>query len=216
MIDIVREIEAIQREVGEGRIPAGEGRTIRLRRDYDAPIDDVWDALTNPERIGRWFLPISGDYRLGGRYQFEGNAGGEILACERPNRLKVTWVYGEPASDADISEVEVRLSTVDGGGDPARLRAHGGRPGRDVGPVRPGRGRRGLGRGLLGLPLHLRGGSIGDSEAWQVSAEGREFSTRSSEAWGEANRAAGADPETVAQGVANTTAFYAPEPDATS
>ena len=112
MIDIVRQAEAIEREVGEGRLPSGPARAIRLRRDYDAPIDDVWDALTNPERIGRWFLPISGDYRLGGRYQFEGNAGGEIVACERPNRLKVTWVYG-PDGDADPSEVELHLSAVD-------------------------------------------------------------------------------------------------------
>jgi len=44
MIDIVHEIEAVQREVGEGRVPAGVGRAIRLRRDYDAPIDDAWDA----------------------------------------------------------------------------------------------------------------------------------------------------------------------------
>ena len=55
MIDIMREIEAIQREVGHGRIAAGEGRTIRLRRTYEAPIDDVWDALTNPERMSLEF-----------------------------------------------------------------------------------------------------------------------------------------------------------------
>ena len=95
MIDIVREIEAVQREVGSGRIAAGEGRAIRLRRTYDAPIDDVWDALTTPERITRWFLPISGDYRIGGRYQLEGNAGGEILACDGPHRFRVTWAYGD-------------------------------------------------------------------------------------------------------------------------
>ena len=41
MIDIVNEIWAVQREVGEGRIAAGEGRTVRLRRTYDSPIDDV-------------------------------------------------------------------------------------------------------------------------------------------------------------------------------
>ena len=42
MIDIIREIEAVHREVGEGRVPAGVGRAIRLRREYDAPIEDVW------------------------------------------------------------------------------------------------------------------------------------------------------------------------------
>ena len=115
MIDIVREIEAVHREVGEDRIPAGHGRSVRLERDYEAPIEDVWDAVTNPERIGRWFLPISGDYRIGGRYQLEGNAGGQILECNRPSQFKVTWVYGPMPSDVDISEVEVRLSAVDGG-----------------------------------------------------------------------------------------------------
>ncbi len=46
------------------------------RRRYAGAVDEVWDALTNPERIPRWFLPISGELRLGGRYQLTGNAGG--------------------------------------------------------------------------------------------------------------------------------------------
>src|SRR6476619_4582258 len=112
MIDIVNQIEAVRREVGEGRIAAGEGRAVRLRRTYDAPVEDVWDAVTNPERISRWFLPISGDLRLGGRYQLEGNAGGEILACEQPRRYRVTWVYGEMADAAEVSELEVRLTSA--------------------------------------------------------------------------------------------------------
>jgi hypothetical protein len=71
-------------------------------------------------------------------------------------------------------------------------------------------------QGLLGLTLHLRGESVGDSVAWQVSDEGRRFATASSEAWGEAYRATGADPEAVARAVAGTTAFYAPPTDAQS
>jgi uncharacterized protein YndB with AHSA1/START domain len=216
MIDIVREIEAVQREVGSGRIAAGEGRAIRLRRTYEAPLEDVWDALTNPERIGRWFLPVSGDYRVGGRYQFEGNAGGEIVACERPNRLQVTWVYGEPASDADISEVEVRLSAVDGSSTRLDFEHRAIVPDDRWAEYGPGAVGVGWDGGLLGLALHLRGGSVEDPEAWQLSAEGRDFSTRSSQAWGAANQAAGADPDTAARGVANTTAFYAPDPEATS
>jgi len=39
----------------------------RLRRCYDAPIGDVWDACTNPERIARWFMPVTGDFRPQGR-----------------------------------------------------------------------------------------------------------------------------------------------------
>ena len=51
MIDIVKEIEAVQRGVGSGRIAAGEGKVIRLTRTYDAGIDDVWAALTTPELV---------------------------------------------------------------------------------------------------------------------------------------------------------------------
>ena len=215
MIDIVREIDAVQREVGEGRVPAGVGRSVRLRRDYDAPIEDVWDALTNPERISRWFLPISGDYRLGGRYQFEGNAGGEIVACERPHRLKVTWGYGESTSDVDASEVEVRLSVVDGGATRFEMEHTAVVPDEMWAEYGPGAVGVGWDQGLLGLSLHLGGGArVVDPAAWPLSAEGRDFFARSSKAWGEANRAAGADAEAVARGVANTTVFYAPDPEA--
>jgi uncharacterized protein YndB with AHSA1/START domain len=216
MIDIVREIEAVQREVGEGRIPAGVGRAIRLQREYDAPIEELWEAITNPDRIGRWFLPISGDYRVGGRYQFEGNAGGEIVACDRPNRLKVTWVYGEPASETDVSELELRLSSL--GPDTTRFELEHTAVVPDEMWSEYGPGAVGVGwdQGLLGLSLHLRGGSVDDPIAWQLSAEGRDFATRSSEAWGEANRAAGADAEAAARGVANTITFYTTDPNAAS
>ena len=216
MIDIVREIEAVQREVGSGRIAAGAGRAIRLRRTYDAPIEDVWDALTTPERITRWFLPISGDYRVGGRYQFEGNAGGEILTCERPHRLAVTWVYGEVTSPSDVSEVEVRLTSAGEGTTTLELEHTAIVPDDRWDQYGPGAVGVGWDGALLGLTLHLRGESVGDSMAWQVSDEGRDFFTRSSAAWGAANEAAGADPAAAARAVANTTAFYAPEPDAPS
>lgn len=212
MIDIVREIEAVRRVTSDRTTPVGNGKAVVLEREYDAAIEDVWDAVTNPERISRWFLPISGEYRIGGRYQLEGNAGGEIVACERPSRLKVTWFYGEPASPDDVSEVEVRLSSV--GADRTRLElAHVA----DVPPEQwpqfgPGAVGVGWDGALLGLGLHLKGGSISDPNAWMVSDEGRDFYTRSSHAWGEAYRAAGADDEAVATAVENTTQFYAPDP----
>ncbi len=216
MIDIVREIEATQREVSARRVPAGSARAIRLQRDYDAPIAEVWDALTNPERISRWFLPISGDFRIGGRYQLEGNAGGEIVACERPNRLKVTWVYGEPASEADVSELELRLSSVDADRTRFELEHTAAVPDEMWSEYGPGAVGVGWDQGLLGLTLHLQGGSVGDPIAWQLSDEGRDFATQSSQAWGEANKAAGADEDAAARGVANTITFYTQDPNASS
>lgn len=216
MIDIVNEIDSVQRELRDGHIPAGDGKMIRLQRDYDAPIEDVWDAVTNAERLSRWFLPISGDYRVGGTYQLEGNAGGTILECDRPNRLKVTWVYGENPTDADVSEVEVRLSTADGGATRLELEHIAVVPEEFWTTYGPGAVGVGWDMTLLGLSLHLRGGDIDDKEAWQLSGEGREFATRSSQSWGEASLAAGEDPDAVKQMVANSTAFYAPDPSAVS
>ena len=148
MIDIEREIEAIQRSVGTA--PLGDRRRHRPSASserYDSPIEDVWEALTTPERISRWFLPISGDYRLGGRYQLEGNAGGEILECDRPHRFRVSWVIGRDGRCGPRlrgrGASHARRSRIHDG----RARAHRHRPRRVLGPVRTGRRGRRLGWG---------------------------------------------------------------------
>jgi hypothetical protein len=68
---------------------------------------------------------------------------------------------------------------------------------------------------LLGLSLHLRGGSIEDPDAWGQSPEARRLMTDSSNAWGAAFEAAGATSAEAATATENTTKFYAPDPDPT-
>ena len=111
MTDISSSQTEIHREVGRRQIAAGEARTALLRRRYDAPIEDVWDACTDPVRLARWLLPVSGDLRVGGTFQLQGNASGEILRCESPRLLTVTWIYGDRPAD----EVELRLSRGEDG-----------------------------------------------------------------------------------------------------
>jgi uncharacterized protein YndB with AHSA1/START domain len=214
MIDIAREIDAVQRELTAGRLGDAEAKVITMRRTLDAPIDDVWDALTNPARIGRWFMPISGEYRVGGRYQLEGNAGGEILVCERPNRFRITWVYGEP-TDGSRSEVEVRLASAGTDATTFEMEHIAVVPDEFWTQYGPGAVGVGWDMGLLGLGLHLATGeTVGDPTAWQLSDEGRAFATRSSEAWGAANVAAGTADDAAATAVANTIAFYTTDPTA--
>jgi uncharacterized protein YndB with AHSA1/START domain len=179
MIDIASQLNAIHRQV-EQQLPAdgsGERVSVLLRRGYDAPIDDVWDAVTQPDRIKRWLMPISGELRVGGSFQLEGNAGGEILTCEPPRLLRVT--FGAPASI-----VEVRL-TPDGDGDtvlelehtvPIEI-AQSGAGALYVGPGWDG--------ALLGLGLFLRGEAVGDPVAAANSPEAQEFSKQSVHAWAE-------------------------------
>ncbi len=48
MTDIAGSLTTTHREVGSRRIATGEARTALMRRRYDAPIEDVWDACTDP------------------------------------------------------------------------------------------------------------------------------------------------------------------------
>lgn len=211
MIDSASQINDTHREVGNRRIPAGEGRTVLLRRSYDAPIEDVWGACTDPDRISRWFLPITGDLRVGGTYQLEGNAGGDILRCEPPRLLKVTWVFGDDPTEADVSEVEVRLSPGDDGGTVLALEHAAVVDPTFWAEFGPGAAGVGWDLALLGLSMHLRGEVIEDQQAWEGTPEARQFIAQSSRAWGAAHEASGATPAEVAAAVEHTTAFYAPQ-----
>jgi uncharacterized protein YndB with AHSA1/START domain len=82
MIDVTHQISAVQRRVGTRTLAAGEARIVVISQTYDAAVADVWDACTNADRIPRWFLPVSGELKPGGRYQLEGHAGGTIERCD--------------------------------------------------------------------------------------------------------------------------------------
>jgi uncharacterized protein YndB with AHSA1/START domain len=100
--------DEVLRSFGHRTIGAGEARSVLLRARLDAPIEDVWDACTDPDRLGRWFLPLSGDLREGGTFRLEGHAGGSILVCDPPQRLHVTWKYGDRPAD----ELELHLAVT--------------------------------------------------------------------------------------------------------
>ena len=84
-------------------IGAGAARVAVFTRTYDAAIDDVWDACTNPDRLKRWYVPVTGDLRLGGTFHQEMMGSGEIVACESPSFLKVSLAGG-------VDEIELRLT----------------------------------------------------------------------------------------------------------
>ena len=65
-MDPTTAIDAIRREVRDTTRGGKPARVLVAERSYPSPAADVWDALTNPDRIPRWLLPISGDLRLGG------------------------------------------------------------------------------------------------------------------------------------------------------
>lgn len=205
MTDIKHQISEVRREVGGKILEAGEARVLTLSQSYAGTVDDLWDACTNPERIPRWFLPISGNLQVGGRYQLEGNAGGTIERCDPPHSFAATWEFG-----GQVSWIEVRLTEEPAG--QARLTLeHVAHVSDDLwaqfGPGAVGIGWDGA---FLGMAQHLSGGELTPETAmsWMASEEGRQFYTLSSEQWYQASIAAGT-PEAEARAAADrATAAY--------
>ncbi|MFP2905623.1 SRPBCC family protein [Pyxidicoccus sp. 3LFB2] len=175
MLDIAHHLNAIHREVGKRPDAGGEVIGVLLRRGYDASIEDVWSALTDRDRLKQWFLPVSGELTVGGRFQLEGNAGGEILQCTRPHRVRVT--FGAPTSI-----VELRLSAR-GPSDTVLELEHT----VPLAFVQNGAGSLYVGPGwdnaFMALARFLRGEVIQNPATASSSPEGQEFSKQSVHAW---------------------------------
>ena len=212
MIDIVEQINTTHRSLGDLEVADEPGRSVVLRRHYASPIEAVWDACTDRTRLSRWMGPVSGDLRLGGSFQVEGNASGEILRCEEPRLLRVTWVLGEGMA----TEVELRLTSGDGGSTELELehttpaavldelvRAYG--PGGTIG----------VGTGwdlaLLALSLLLDGLEF-DPATWEDSEEVKGYAVGCCAAWGEVIQTAWAvSDDDLAAAVAFAASTFAPD-----
>jgi uncharacterized protein YndB with AHSA1/START domain len=103
------------RILGSLRSADGKG-IVRMEDRFDTDIDDLWSALTDPDRLARWYGQVEGDLRPGGEYRahvfasgWEGT--GHIEACEPPRRLVVT---GKDPDEPNEELTEVTL-TADGG-----------------------------------------------------------------------------------------------------
>ncbi len=144
-----------------------DGAEFVMERVFDAPRELVWQALTDPERIPRWWgkrhttMTVEEmDVRVGGRWRWvahtpDGDApfSGEYLEIEPPGRLVNTEMFdvppyneGEPAvvtqtlEDLDgKTKLTSPIALPDGRGARGRARdGHGRRSHRELGP--PGRG----------------------------------------------------------------------------
>ena len=205
IIDPATTAGLVARELRSGERDGAPTKIAVARRTYVAERSDVWSAITDPERIPRWFMPISGDLREGGSYQLEGNAGGVIERCQAPERLVVTWEFG-----GQVSWLEVRLAEAGAGTELELIHeAH-------VVPefwTQYGPGATGVGwdLGLMGLGLHLDGRpamSPAEAEKWSLSPEGVEFARLASNGWADAAIADGEEPTQAREAAERTLAFY--------
>lgn len=179
-------------------------RAVTLARSYNTTVEDLWDAVTNGERIPRWFSAIDGELELGGRYQLAGNAGGRITECEPRSHFALTWEFGDR-----VSWVNVRLVCDEAGH--ARLAlTHSERLSQHWHEYGPGATGVGWEMGLLGLANHIAqpAAPLPDAAAFATSPDGKALIIGSSDAWGEAAIAAGEEAEAAREAARRTTAFY--------
>lgn len=205
MTTFTEEISTVERSVGTRTLAAGEARVQTLARAYPTDLDDLWDACTSAERLPRWFAPVTGELRLGGRYQVVGNAGGTVEACEPPRSFALTWEFG-----GQVSWVTVRLSAVDATTSRFELEhvAHV----EDEFWSQYGPGAVGVGwdASLLGLHLHLT-----DPTAPKPADEDpalHPFFIASARAWQATAEAAGQTPDEARASADRTIAFYTGAP----
>jgi uncharacterized protein YndB with AHSA1/START domain len=85
------------------RIAAGEARVAVFTRTYSTTVQDLWDACTQPKRLGRWYTAVSGELRVGGTFHQQNMGSGTVEVCEAPHRLKLSLGGG-------ADEIEVTVS----------------------------------------------------------------------------------------------------------
>jgi uncharacterized protein YndB with AHSA1/START domain len=174
MRDLLDEVIAAHRDVLRRGSGDAEEIAVAVRRRYDAAVADVWDAVTDPARLRRWFAPVTGDFRVGGTFQVEGNAGGEVRECDPPHALTVSWggpesvvrvrLYADGA--ATVLELEHSVPVAFAGSGAGALYVG---PGWDV--------------AVLGLGLYLRGEPVHDPTTWEGTPEVQRFNAAAIDAW---------------------------------
>lgn len=203
-IDVARVLGLVTRSVRNFEKDGKPASTVTLTRCYDTSVDDLWDALTSKERIPRWFLPVEGDLRLGGKYQLTGNAGGTITSCTPPRHFAATWEFG-----GGTSWIDVKLQAERG---QARLTLeHTAIIDDHWNQFGPGAVGIGWDLAVTGLERYLASGAAVDhatAEAWMGSANGKAFMSESGELWRAAHVASGADAASARERSDRTIAFY--------
>ena len=126
--DIRHDIPGDEHVVGSLSASDGKG-VVRIEKQFDTTIDDLWSAVVDPDRLARWYGRVEGELRPGGTFHTriesaDIDSTGRVEACEPPHRLQVTtretdesWQRGPGPAPFDET-IEATLTTE---GNRARL-----------------------------------------------------------------------------------------------
>ena len=68
----------------------GEG-VVRMEDRFDNGIDDLWGALTEPERLARWYGEVEGELSRGGEFRVRIPLSGSARVRWRSASLRSAW-----------------------------------------------------------------------------------------------------------------------------
>lgn len=208
-MDVAAEVNVVRRSIEAATRNGKPARVLLLERELHVTVDRAWSAITDPEQVPLWFLPVRGeerrDYALyeGGRYEIAGNASGVILTCDAPSRLLLTWEFG---GDTSWVEVHVTEDAENAGGCILTVAQTASIEEQTWTQFGPGTVGVGWDLALLALARHLVGRQLADN--WSTSEIGHSFVEAASLAWGKASVIAGTPVDDAAQAVQNTNAAY--------
>jgi uncharacterized protein YndB with AHSA1/START domain len=206
--DLIAHMNAMSRVVRSLELDGKPAKAVVASCIYDTDLPDLWDAIVTADRRRRWFGVVTGDLEVGGKYQIEGNASGTITECIPRQRIAATWEFG-----GGVTWVAVRLEVA---GEATRLEIE------HIAHVDPrwgqfGPGAVGIGWDLwfMALAQHLAAPTAEKppeaAEAWFYTDEARNVIRVSSDGWGQANIAAGADKAQALESAETTRKFYTGE-----
>ncbi len=183
-------------------------RVVRARRGFAAAPETLWDAITNPDRLGLWFSDVSGRLTEGGRFSITGNADGDILTCTPHRDIVLTWemqdstswlsLHLQPAADETILTLDHETPLM--GAAQKHWDTYG-----------PGATGVGWDWAMVGLDRHLSAPEqplIDAGMAWAQSAAGKDRLRDWANAWGQAHIANGTAKAKAMDAAKSTADFY--------
>ncbi len=109
---------------------ADDSYGLEVRRLFDTPREQVFEAFTNPDIFRKWWGPagvhvpvLDMDVRVGGRFSLEmhgerdGNVhhlSGEYKVVDPPKTLAYSWQWGVGADKGAVTSVTLRFNDLGG------------------------------------------------------------------------------------------------------
>ena len=107
-------------------------RTIERTVEFDAPVERVWKAITDPDELSKWFgdrteLELTPGAHGAMSWDEHGTFAVRVEEVDAPRRLVWSWVHepGVPFDQDASTRVEWSLTARDDGGTTLRLRESG-------------------------------------------------------------------------------------------